>query len=64
MNITITGMSLDGHSIPVPHGLSELVNTAGAWGIPKQKSAISDQYDRRVEKRGDRLVTVLTLKEG
>ncbi|MCM3763483.1 hypothetical protein [Neobacillus niacini] len=64
MNITITGMSVDGHSVPVPHGLSELINAAGAWGIRKEKSAITKKYDRRVEKRGEHFVTVLTLKEG
>lgn len=62
MNITITGISLDGHSVPVPKGLSELLNAAGAWGIRKNVPTINDQYDRRVEKRGENFVTVLSLK--
>lgn len=63
MNITITGMYLDGHPVPVPAGLSELINSAGAWGIKKRNSTISEKYDRKVEKRGDNWVTIFTLKE-
>jgi hypothetical protein len=61
---TITGIKIDDYDLPVPHGLSELLNEAGAWGIPEKESTISDQYDRRVEKREDgSIVTVLTKKQ-
>lgn len=64
MEIIITGMSLDGHEVPVPHGLSELINSAGLWGIKENKNepSILDQYDRRTFRRDGNLVTVLTLK--
>lgn len=58
MNIAITSMSLDGHGIPVPVGLSELINRAGAWSteaIPQLKD-----YRREVIRIEGRLVTVLT----
>jgi hypothetical protein len=63
MNITITGMSLDGHQVPVPTGFSELLNASGSWVNQKPESVFSHSYDRRVEKRNGNLVTVLTLKE-
>lgn len=62
MGIKITGISLDGHCIRVPNGLSELLNASGAWGIRK-KTSVLEQYNRKVEKRGEELVTILTLKE-
>jgi hypothetical protein len=63
MNLAITGITLDGHSLPVPNGLSELLNIAGAWGI-KEANPTSNKYDRRIEKRGGGLVTFLTLRKG
>jgi hypothetical protein len=64
MEIIITGMSLDGHEVAVPHGLSELINNAGLWGIKEKKNepSILDQYNRRTFRRDGNLVTVLTLK--
>lgn len=63
MNITITGIWLEGHSVTVPTGLSELVNAAGAWGIRKNEPSIIEQYDRKVIKRDGCFVTVLTKRE-
>lgn len=63
MNLIITGITLDGHSIPVPNGLTELLNSSGAWGIKEAKST-SNEYDHRVEKRKEGLVTILTYKGG
>lgn len=62
MNITITGMSIDGHNVPVPHGLSELLNRAGAWSaepIPPLEG-----YRRALKRVDDRLVTELTYVAG
>jgi hypothetical protein len=61
VNLTITGISLDGHTVDIPNGLSELVNSAGAWGIKRSSSNLND-YDRQVQKRDGNLVTVLTFK--
>lgn len=62
MNITINGMSLDGYSVMVPQGLSDLLNASGAWGLPQQETDFIKQYDRKVEMRNGKLVTVLTKK--
>ena len=57
MNITITGMRLDDHSIPVPVGLSELLNRAGAWSAAPIPPL--DGYRREVKRVNGRLVTEL-----
>lgn len=63
MNITITGINLDGHNVPVPNGLSELINASGAWSKKKRNSNYLDGYDQRTERKNGNLVTVLTLKK-
>ncbi|RHW37291.1 hypothetical protein D1B31_16110 [Neobacillus notoginsengisoli] len=62
MNITITGIFLDEHKVEIPAGLSELINSAGAWG-KRQQSELSKEYDRKVIKRDGQLVTLLFKKE-
>jgi hypothetical protein len=57
MNITITGMRLDDHSIPVPVGLSELINRAGAWSILEIPPL--SEYRREIKRVDGRLVTEL-----
>jgi len=55
MNIVIKSMSIDGYNIPVPAGLSELINRAGAWTtaeIPPPKG-----YRREVKLVNGRLIT-------
>ena len=62
MQIVITGMRLDGHPVTVPHGLSELLNRAGAWSaepIPPLEG-----YRREVKRVDGRLVTELTYVAG
>lgn len=62
MKITITGMSIDGHNVPVPHGLSELLNRAGAWSaapIPPLEG-----YRREVKRVDGRFVTELIYVAG
>lgn len=58
MQITITGMRLDGHSVPVPHGLSELLIRAGAWSVAPIPPL--EGYRREVKRVAGRLVTELT----
>lgn len=60
--INITEMSLDGYSVIVPQGLSDLLNASGAWGLPQVESDFVKKYDRKVEMRNGKLVTVLTKK--
>lgn len=59
--ITITKMQIGEFEVTVPHGLSELINSAGAWG-EKKEPTILKEYDRIVEKRDGRVFTVLTRK--
>jgi hypothetical protein len=56
---TITRMQVGDFEVPVPVGLSELLNQAGAWG-PKREPTHLKEYDRRVEMRDGKLFTVLT----
>lgn len=62
MQITITGMSIDGHTVPVPHGLSELLNRAGAWSAAPIPPL--DGYRREVKRVNGRFVTELTYVAG
>jgi hypothetical protein len=63
MNIKITGMAIEGLSIPVPAGLSEILSSAGVWVKQPRESNFIQEYDRRVERRDGNFVTVLTLKK-
>jgi hypothetical protein len=63
LNITITGMSLDDHYVPVPAGLSDLLNSPNLWVKEPRETKFIQDYDRRVEKIGGNLVTFLTLKK-
>ena len=58
MQITITGMSIDGHPIPVPHGLPELLNRAGAWSAAPIPPL--DGYRREMKRVDGHLITELT----
>lgn len=62
MQITITGMSIDSHNVPVPHGLSELLNRAGAWSVESVPPL--EGYRRAVKRVDGRLVTELTYVAG
>lgn len=37
VGIVITRLEVDGYEIPVPHGLSELLDRCGAWSTEKPK---------------------------
>lgn len=61
--ITITKIQIGEFELPVPHGLSELVNSAGAWGEKKDELTYLKEYDRTVEMRDGTVFTVLTRKK-
>jgi hypothetical protein len=65
--LIITRMSLDGHNISIPEGLSDLLNRAGAWKCIEPDSYRYqvnplDNYDRKVVKENGKLRTYLTYK--
>ena len=62
MNIAIKSMSIDGHDVPVPHGLSELLNRAGAWSATPIPPL--DGYRREVKRVDGHLITELTCVGG
>jgi hypothetical protein len=58
--ITIESLKIDGHSIPIPEGLSELLEQT--WGLAEKESEFIGAYDRRVIKKENGFVTWLTKK--
>lgn len=67
VDLVITSMSLDGYEIPIPKGLSELMNRAGAWELVKPESSSEDDdclknYNRKVVVEDGKLRTYLTYK--
>ena len=62
--ISITRMQIGEFEVPVPHGLTELLNAAGAWSNTKtERPSFINDYHRKVEKRDGKIFTVLTKKE-
>jgi hypothetical protein len=59
LNITITGIRIGEQSVPVPHGLSELINRANAWSIVEEKPKFKG-YHREIVMQDGKLKTVLT----
>lgn len=57
VEIKITGIRIGNYSIPVPHGLSELINKTSAWST--EKSNLKG-YHRKVVKKDGKLMTILT----
>jgi hypothetical protein len=60
-NYIITRMQIGEFEVPVPQGLSELLNQSGAWG-DKLEAPQLNEYDRLVEMRNGKLFTVLKKK--
>lgn len=60
--IEVTSIEIEGHSIPVPPGLSELLHQGNAWGIV-DKAPKNQEYHREVVKIDGELTTVLTKKQ-
>lgn len=55
--IKIKSIQLEGHTLPIPEGLSELLNNGNGWG--KKQENINPEYIREVVKRDGKLITVL-----
>ncbi|MGG3798947.1 hypothetical protein [Metabacillus fastidiosus] len=64
--LNVTSISLDGFQLPVPEGLSELLNISGAWVYQKEDKAEEknhlNKYDRKVVMESGRLRTYLTYR--
>jgi hypothetical protein len=58
--ISIESLQIDGYSIPVPEGLSELLEQT--WGTVEKENVLMAEYDRRVIKKESGFVTWLTKK--
>jgi hypothetical protein len=61
LNFIITRMQIGEFEVPVPPGLSELINQASAWGVKAPEHL--KEYDRRVEMRNGELFTILTKRQ-
>ncbi|MCV9884733.1 hypothetical protein [Metabacillus halosaccharovorans] len=66
-DLKVTEMHLDGFKVPVPEGLSELLNRSGGWKYisPDQSESKVDNtknYDRKVVREDGKLRTYLTYK--
>lgn len=57
--MTITRLQIGEFEVPVPHGLSELLNRAGAWKEKKEAPSAPEGYTREVIKRDGKIVTLL-----
>jgi|HigsolmetaAR203D_1030402.scaffolds.fasta_scaffold06614_4 serine protease inhibitor len=58
MAIKVKKMSLDTYQVPVPAGLSELLDRGGVWSTDDMP--LPPNYRREVRKTGNGLVTELT----
>lgn len=66
-DLIVTSISLGGYEVPVPKGLSELLNRAGAWkyiapGLTQKENPL-ENYDRTVVKENGHYRTYLTYKK-
>ncbi len=66
--LIITELSLDGFKLKVPKGLSELLNSSGAWeyiepGASNEDDDYLENYDRKVVMEEGRVRIYLTYKE-
>jgi hypothetical protein len=59
VELTITGMRIGEYSVPVPSGLSELINRANAWSLQTEKPKF-EGYHREVVKKDGKLFTIFT----
>lgn len=67
-DLIVTSISLEGNEVPVPKGLSELLNRAGAWryttpgSLDNQMDPL-EHYERKVVKENGNFRTYLTYKK-
>ncbi len=59
MNLKITSINLNGHKLPIPDGLEDLVNNNNGWGVKDED--LNSQYERKVIKSDTGLITRLKL---
>jgi len=62
MKIIITKMMVGDFEVPVPYGLSELVQDCWVPERNRYSDDITNKYERVIEKRNGRLYTILTPK--
>lgn len=62
MKLVIKSISLEGHQIPVPSGLSELLSARNAWS--HDHSEVNPMYERKVIKSNDGGLITYLRKEG
>lgn len=67
VELEITSVRLYGREIPIPHGLSELMNRAGAWELGKPdhsppEDSFLKNYNRKVVVEDGTFRTYLTCK--
>ncbi|MCU4757434.1 hypothetical protein OCA26_15025 [Bacillus cereus] len=65
--IEVTKVTLEGHELPIPEGLSEFLLRAGYWVYGGEVESSSDveilsNYDREVVLKDGQLRTILTYK--
>lgn len=57
MTLKVKSIELEGHSIEIPIGLSEVLTNGNGWGTKQVKLNVG--YSREVVKRDGKLITVL-----
>ncbi|MBD8589180.1 hypothetical protein IFT92_15370 [Peribacillus simplex] len=67
-DLIVTSISLEGNEVPVPKGLSELLNRAGAWKYKAPGSLDNEMnplenYERKVVQENGNFRTYLTYKK-
>lgn len=58
--VEITSIKVDGHQVPVPVGLSELLSNS--WVKERKQSDALNGYDRQIINRDGQLITRLSKK--
>lgn len=58
--ISVSSLKIDGHSVPVPEGLSELLEST--WVSSREEKDLLKKYDRKVIQRNGNFVTLLTKR--
>jgi hypothetical protein len=59
---TITKLRIGEYEVPVPEGLSELLNDGGAWTTTRKEGRNLKEYERKVEMKNGQIITTLIKK--
>lgn len=67
-DLEVTHIKLESHSIPIPAGLTDLLNDSRVWVLKQKGDTIEDQqflnhYERKVSLEDGKLRTYLTYVE-